>query len=168
MRHGRPTRNYIRGEELRARADLRLAHEPALMLINRPLKSALERQAYSVITDTLRTTSNPDLPEEMRWLAMYEEMGWQHLPDAFWDRYAVVGDSRDDAIAWIGPAFAEALMGWPAPAPSAEVPFLLLLVRGKAYLRMEHSPAEMATMQHALQVFTAGCEAALAAFSSRA
>ncbi len=168
MEAGRPTRNYIRGEELRARADLRLAREPALMVINRPLKSALERKAYSVITDTLRTTSTPDLPEEMRWLAMYEEMGWSQLPDAFWERYAVVGDSREDAIAWVDPALAAALAAWPAPAPSAEVPFLLLLTRGKAYLRMERSPPDMGTLQHALQVFTTACESALGAFSSRA
>ncbi|MES2936752.1 MAG: hypothetical protein V4864_03650 [Pseudomonadota bacterium] len=168
MEAGRPTRNYIRGEELRARADLRLAHEPSLMVINRPLKSALERRAYATLTDTLRTTSTPDLPEEMRWLAMYEEMAWDSLPEPFWERYAVIGDSREDAAAWVDTALAAALTGWPAPVPSAEVPFLLLLARGKAYLRMEHAPPDMGTLQHALQVFTTSCESALAAFSSRA
>jgi hypothetical protein len=168
MEAGPPTRDYIRGEELRARADLRLARDPSLMVINRPLKAALERKAYSAITDTLRTTSNADLPQEMRWLAMFDEIGWQDLPDAFRERYAIVGDAREEAMAWVDGPLASTLCAWPAPAPSAEVPFLLLLLRGKAYLRMEHSPPDMATLQHALQVFTTACESAVGAFSSRA
>jgi hypothetical protein len=166
MELGKPTRNYIRGEELRARAELGLSDEISVMVMNRPLKEALERKAYSMITDTLQTTADPHLPEEMRWLAMYSEVGWDSIPQAFWDRYAVLADRREHALAWIDPEFAQKLLDWPKPAPSREVPFLLIVMRGKAYLRMEYSPAEIATLQYAAQVFTSACEAAVGGFST--
>jgi len=165
MELGKPTRNYIRGEELRARAELGLSDELAVMVMNRPLKDALERKAYSMITDTLQTTADPSLPEEMRWLAMYDEVGWDSLPPEFWKRYAVLSDRREHALTWIDPPFAEQLLNWPDPAPSAETPFMILILRGRAYLRMEYSPAEMSTLQHAAQVFTSACEAAVGGFT---
>jgi hypothetical protein len=129
MERGRPSRNFIRGEEL--------------------------------YTDSLQTTADPNLPEEMRWLAMYDEVGWESLPLAFWDRYSVLTDEREHAIGWIDPVLAELMMKWPEPGPSAEVPFMLMLLRGKAYLRMEYTPADMATLQHAATIFTMCCESAM-------
>jgi hypothetical protein len=37
----------------------------------------------------------------------------------------------------------------------------MLLLRGKAYLRMEYSPADLATLRHAALIFTSACESAL-------
>ena len=45
----------------------------------------------------------------------------------------------------------------------ADVPFMLLLLQGKAYLRMEYTPAALPTLQHAALVFTCACDAALKA-----
>jgi hypothetical protein len=164
MELGKPTRDYIRAEELRARAELGLDEDVAVMIINRPLKDALDKKAYNMITDSLQTTADPNLPEEMRWLAMYDEVGWESLPPAFWNRYAVLTDQREHALAWVDPPLAQLLLDWPEPAPGAEVPFLLLLLRGKTYLRMEYAPAEITTLQHAAQVFTGACESAVDAF----
>jgi hypothetical protein len=161
MELGKPTRGYIRAEELRARAELGLREDMALMIMNRPLKEALAKKAYSMITDPLQTTADPNLPEEMRWVTMYEEVAWESLPSAFWDRYAVLADDREQAMAWIDPALAQLMLDWPPPAPSAEVPFMVLILRGKAYLRMEYTPADVGTLQHAAQVFTSACEAAV-------
>jgi hypothetical protein len=164
MELGQPSRQYILGEELRARAELGLDEDVSVMLINRPLKEALEKRAYSMITDSLQTKADPNLPEEMRWLAMYDEVGWESLPREFWQRYAVLTDQREHAQAWIDQPLVQQLLDWPQPAPSAEVPFLLLLLRGKTYLRMEYAPAEITTLQHAAQVFTGACESAVDAF----
>src|SRR5438132_695482 len=43
---GRPTRNYILGEEVRARCELGISEDVAVLVINRPLKEALEKRAY--------------------------------------------------------------------------------------------------------------------------
>jgi hypothetical protein len=168
MEIGRPTRDYIAGEELRARAELGIDEDVGALLINRPLKDSLERRAYSMITDTLQTTADPRLPEEMRWLAMYDEIGWEGPPDAFWARYAVLADSREHALAWMDDALIRQLMEWPQPAPTPHTPFLIVLLRGKCYLRMQYTPAATSTLDHATAVFTSACESALGAFKRRA
>lgn len=164
MELGRPSRDYISGEELRARAELGVNDDVGAMIINRPLKDALERRAYSMITDTLQTTADPRLPEEMRWLAMYDEIGWEGPPEAFWARYAVLADTRENALAWVDDGLVEQLMSWPDPAPAPQVPFMIVLLRGKCYLRMQHAPADMAALDHATDVFVSACDSALGAF----
>ena len=161
MQLGRPTRNYILGEELRARAELGVKDAAAVLVINRPLKEALEKQAYAIYTDPLQTSVSPDLPEEMRWLSMFDEVAWEGPSEAFWDRFAVLTDHKESATAWVNEGLVKLLVHWPQPAPSLEVPFMILLLRGKGYLRMEYSPADLATLQHASLIFTACCESAL-------
>lgn len=165
MERGRPSRNFIRGEELRGRCELGVDEDISVLVMNRPLKQALEKKAYALYTDSLQTTADPNLPEEMRWLAMYEEVGWDSLPLPFWDRYSILTDQREHALGWIDPVLAELLMNWPEPGPSAEVPFMLMLLRGKAYLRMEYTPADMPTLQHAATIFTTACESAMGGLS---
>ncbi len=162
LERGRTSRDYIHGEELRARADLGINEDAAVLIMNRPLKEALEKRAYAIYTDTLQTTADPSLPEEMRWLAMYEEVGWASLPSEFWERYTVLADQRQNALAWIDNNLAEQLLSWPVPGPDAETPFILMLLRGKAYLRMQYTPADIATLQHAAVTYTSACAAALA------
>lgn len=158
---GPSSRSYILGDELRARAELGVNGDAAVLIMNRPLKESLEKRAYAIYTDTLQTTADPSLPEEMRWLAMYEEFGWSSLVPDFWERYTVLADQRDHALAWIDSNLAELLLHWPQPGVSAQTPFILMLLRGKAYLRMQYSPGDIATLQHAAVIFTSACEAAL-------
>lgn len=166
MEVGTPTRNYIMGQELRARAEIGVNEDAAVLVINRPLKEALEAKAYSMITDDLQTTADPNLPEEMRWLAMYDEVGWDSLPMEFWDRFAVLADQRNNALSWLDPQLAEMMLEWPEPGPSKEVPFMLLVLRGKAYMRMEYQPADTPTLEHAAQIFTSACESAIGGLST--
>lgn len=166
MELGRPSRDFIPGEELRGRAELGLPEGTAVLILNRTLKDVLEKRACSIYTDQLQTTADPKLPEEMRWLAMYDEVGWDSLPPAFWEVYAVLADKRESALAWIDPVLARMMMEWPLPAPGAEAPFMLMLLRGKCYLRMQYQPATMATLQHATLIFTSACESALGGLSA--
>ena len=162
LESGIASRDYIRGEELSARAELGMDGDISVLIMSRPLKETLEKRAYAIYTDTLQTTADPSLPEEMRWLAMYEEIGWSGPPPDFWERYAVLADQRDHALAWIDRHLAELLLHWPQPGVDAQTPFILMLLRGKAYLRMQYSPGDIATLQHAAVIFTSACEAALA------
>lgn len=167
MESGRPSRDYIQADELRARAELGIDEDLAVMVMNRRLKEFLEKQAYERYTDSLQTTVGHQLPEEVRWLAMFEEHAWDSLSRMFRTRYAVVGDRREHATAWVDTVLANQLLTWPAAEAAAEAPFMMMVLRGKAYLRMQHLPGDLPTLQHAAQVFTAGCESALAAFKPR-
>ncbi len=161
LERGHSSRAYIRGEELRARAELKVDEDIAVLIMNRSLKEVLEKQAYQLYTDTLQTTADPKLPEEMRWLAMYREVGWDSLEPAFWARYSVLADQRAHAMAWLDPNLAGLLMSWPEPAPDAQVPFVLMLLRGKCYVRMQYTPSDLPTLAHAALIFTSACESAL-------
>jgi hypothetical protein len=158
---GSPTRKYIRGYEVRARAELDIDEDLSVLVISRPLQEALEKQVYQMYTDSLQTLANPGLPEEVRWLSTFEEVGWESLPRTFWHRYSVLTDRRENALAWIDQALCQLMQEWPEPAPSREVPFMIMLLRGKAYLRMEYNPAELATLRHAALIFTNACEGAM-------
>lgn len=167
MELGRPTRDFIRGEELRARGELGINENAAVLLMSRALKEALEKKAYSMYTDGLQTMADASLPEEMRWLSLYEEVGWDSLPGEFWDRYAILADQRESALAFMDASLADLLMEWPEPGPGPDVPFMLMLMRGKAYMRMEYNPAGMPTLQHAATIFTSACESAIGGLSTR-
>ncbi|WP_332777717.1 hypothetical protein [Polaromonas sp.] len=166
LERGRSSRDYIQGEELRARAELGINEEAAVLIMNRSLKESLEKQAYQIYTDHLRTSADPSLPEEMRWLSIYTEVGWDSLPGEFWARYSVLADDRQHALAWIDQNLAELLLSWPEPGPDEQAPFIMMLLRGKAYLRMQYTPANVATLEHAAVIYTSACELALAGLST--
>ena len=166
LESGASSRDYIHGGELRARADLGIHPDAAVLIMNHALKELLEKRAYEIYTDTLQTTAEPSLLEEMRWLAMYQEVGWTGMVPEFWERYTVLADEREHALAWIDNNLAELLLSWPTPGPDAQTPFILMLLRGKAYLRMQHNPADIATLQHAAVIYTSACDAALAGLST--
>lgn len=160
------SRTYIQGDELRARADLGISQDVAVLVMNRKLKDALEKQAYQIYTDSLQTSLDSSMPEEMRWLSVYDEVGWDSLPIEFWTRFSVLTDRRENAQRFIDAGLVKQLMEWPQPGPEADDPMLILLLNGKAYLRMGYKPATLPTVRHAAQLFTAACEAALREFKS--
>lgn len=166
LERGRSSRDYIRGEELRVRAELSINEEVAVLIMNRPLKEALEKRAYQMFTDTLQTTADPNLPEEMRWLSLYQEVGWDIPNPAFWKRYSVLADEREHARAWVNADLAVRLMAWPKPGPDEQVPFILMLLRGKGYLRMQYTPADLPTLDHAAGIFNAACQSAVDGLST--
>ena len=166
LERSQSTRDYIAGEELRARAELNLNDDVSMLIMNRPLKDALEKRAYAMYTDTLQTIADPSLPEEMRWLAMYPEAGWDSLQPKFWKRYAVLAEKHEQAVAWVDRHLAHLLMDWPEPGPNEQVPFMLMVLRGKAYLRMQYTPADLPTLEHAARIFTYACESGVSGLAA--
>ncbi len=162
LEQGKPSRDFIKGLELRVRGEMGLREDVAVMVMTRSLKNELDRRAFSLYTDTLQTQIDPNLPEEMRWLAMYEEVGWESLGEVFLDQYAILADDRENAIAWLSPELAGQLLAWPSSA--AEVPLVLMVLRGKVYLRMQISEGDIPTLEHATRVFTTAADAGIAAF----
>lgn len=157
-----PSRAYMVGAELRARAQLDTAPDVSVMVISRALRDVLEHDAFIDYTGGLHTTLNANVDEEVRWLAMFDEVGWERgAVPAFWPRYAIVADTRAHAQAWVGAELMQALLDWPS-APSASVPLMLQLQRGKLYLRMEFAPDDLPTLQHAMHVLTLAAAGALA------
>jgi hypothetical protein len=159
------SRNYIAGEEVRGRADIAVNPQVIVIIMNRPLKELLEKRAYALYTDSIETEASPTLMEEMRWLALYPQVGWDRVADSFWHRYAVMTDQRAQAMSWVTPALADLLMAWPEPAPAADIPFILMVMRGKLHLRMQLTPSDANTLNHITRVFTVAAQSAVDVFS---
>jgi hypothetical protein len=170
IEQGRPSRDFIKGLELRARGEMQVREDVSLMILTRSLKNDLEKCAFSLYTDSLQTIADPQLPEEMRWLSMYEEVGWESLGHAFLDQYAILADDKEHASAWLTPQLAQQLMAWPSAetgVPSqTDVPCVLMVLRGKIYLRMQISEGDLHTLEHATRVFTSACESAIASLTT--
>lgn len=162
---GFSTREYIPGIEVRARAEVGADPDAAVMVISRALKERLEGDAYGAITDTLQTTVTAELPEEARWLAMFEEVRWPALPVPFMRHFAVVADHLDQAQQWLTPALiAQLQAGVIEPKEeggrAASVPILVMLTRGKVYLRMDYGSSSLRDVAHAVGVLVTAAEAA--------
>lgn len=159
------SRDFMQGDEIRARAELKVLGGAAVIVMNRPLKEMLEKRVYKIYTDPVQTMAEPSLSEEMRWLALYPEFVWKELPDAFWRRYAVLATTDGDAAVLISEKLSQLLMVCGASDLNAEVPFMLMLLRGRVYLRMQYTPADLETLQRASAIFAGACESAVAGFS---
>ena len=151
-----PSRPFIQGMELMARADLGLSVPGSVVLMNRSLKLMLEQRAselYSQYTDALQTTAQT-LPDEIRWLAMYRDAGWTGPDRQFWARYAVLTDMPETAKQWIDEEGVQRLMRWPANAVNPDTPLMLMLMKGKAYMRLQiDQTRDTATALHAFELF---------------
>jgi hypothetical protein len=158
---GLPSRDFISGQELRGRSEVGVLDTVAVVLINRPLKLVLEKRAYAMYTDTVQTIVDTKLPEEMRWLAIYPEVQLPSTSPAFLERYAVLASKDEHAARWVQGGFAQALMEWPASGPTAQVPFVMMLLRGRCYVRMEMGSLDVPTLQHLVRVFTLACQSAV-------
>jgi hypothetical protein len=149
------SRWYIQGLELMGKADLGLTPEINIVLMNRELKRRLEAKAnslYAEATEGLQTTAK-SVPEEVRWLSLYRDAGWEGPDDAFWARFAVLTDSPVTARQWLDEQSIEMLMDGPADW-QADTPMILMLTRGKSYLRLQASQENGSALAlHALDLF---------------
>lgn len=161
---GAPTRDYVQGMELRGRADVGADPDAAVMVINRPLQDLLESREYAAITDTLQTAVSSSLPEEMRWLSMYEEVAWSGLPASFRDHFTVVAERIEHAQRWVHAPVVSQLLNaveGEGGAMRAQSPMVLTLARGRVYLRLEHTQRSLAEIAHAKQLLLIAGQSAL-------
>jgi hypothetical protein len=159
---GPPSRSYIDNEELRARAEMGLDPAIAVILMSRHLKETLQAQADRLPAHGPALLPQDPQREELQWLSQYPEVDWIGPSLPFWGNYAVMAANRQHAVDWLDIELVRQLMAWPLPGVDREVPFVLCLLQGKVYLRMEYRPADLPTLQHAAGIFTNACEAAAA------
>ena len=156
LERGAPTRDFIHGAELRGRTDLGLTPDVAVLVLNRHLKDALESRAFAEFTDSLRTQADAQLPEEMRWLSMYDEVELPDAPIGFHDLYAVLAEEPEHARQWVTAQLASELLRWPATMDE-QTPLILMVLRGKVYLRLEMRAEDPQVLAQACKVYRQAC-----------
>jgi len=163
---GEPTRDFISGVELFARARLGLPKNVSILVINRALKDKLEKIAFRTYTNSVQTMLDLDLPQEMYWLATHQEAGWDDMPWAFWGRFAVLASDARDPKKWVSNELAEQLIAWIGGASflNLDTPFMLTLMRGRVEMRMQIDASDELRKNHAIHAFTTACAAAVDSF----
>jgi hypothetical protein len=157
---GPPQRDYISGHELRIRIELGLSPDLQMLLLSRPLMDALERQTFEEFTDNIQTQIGTKAPEEMRWLVMFPKVNLTTLKNLRL-RFGAVASVPDAGLTWIaGPLenlLEDAMNGLLRDDP----PFVLMVLRGRVYLRLQLESPRGTDIATALGLFeTAVAQAA--------
>ncbi len=151
-----PSRPFIKGAEFMARLDLGRATPDSVVVMNRMLKHHLERWAnalYSRYTEALKTTAQ-QVPDEIRWLSMFRDTGWSGPEQRFWARHAVLTNAPDVAREWMQEEGPQRLMCWPEGTVGPETPLMLMLIKGRACMRLQLDHGhDTRTVLHALDLF---------------
>ncbi len=157
---GPPQRDYIRGHELRLRMELDLSSDAQMLVLSRPLMDSLERKTFEEFTDNVQTQIGTQTPEEMRWLVMFPKVNLTTLK-SLRTHFGAVASVPETGLDWIeGPlasALEHAAHGLLRDAP----PFVLMTLRGRAYLRTQLEAPDPKAVAATLALFEIGVTQAL-------
>jgi hypothetical protein len=133
---GEPQRSYIKTSELRLREELGLSPDFQLLVISRKLAEQLEADVFARFTEAMQTQIDNNMPEEMRWLAMFPKVNLSAYKPLR-AKLLVLSSVAPAAEAWlqgeVAQALETALGGFLANDPA----FVLMALRGRLYLRLE-------------------------------
>lgn len=128
---GPAERLYVRGRELRLRADIGLPAELHLMVLDRALQQDLERAVVDQVTGLSPKRPDPDMPAEMRWVAAFPKLAPADAGDLR-VRYESVASHKEWLQAWVAGELGRSLLAEPAVTRS---PLLLMVGGGRVLLR---------------------------------
>lgn len=133
---GDPQRRYIDGSELRLREEIGLSSDVQAMLISRSLATRLESDVFDRYTEAMQTQIDHNLPEEMRWLAMFPRVSFGE-GKGLKARFQLQSPASGMAQAWLEGELSDALLRAAEGVLRADPAFVMLLLRGRLYLRMQ-------------------------------
>lgn len=133
---GEPQRRYIKTSELRLREELGLASDFQLLVISRRLAEQLESDVFERFTEAMQTQIDNNMPEEMRWLAMFPKVNLNAYKPLR-AKLLVLSSLAPAAEVWLQGEAAQALETALAGFLAADPPFVLMVLRGRLYLRLE-------------------------------
>jgi hypothetical protein len=148
---GPPQRAYIEGHELRLRMELDLPSDAQMLVLSRPLMDTLERKTFEEFTDNVQTQIGTKTPEEMRWLVMFPKLNLSHLK-TLRAHFGAVASEPSAGLAWIEGPLANQLEHAAADWLRDE-PLVLMILRGRVYLRTQLAAPEPDAVAAALALF---------------
>jgi hypothetical protein len=157
---GPSQRTYIAPHELRLRMELHLPASLQMLIMGRALMEQLESETFDRYTETMQTQIDVATPEEMRWLAMFPKinLGLPREARAF---YAAVSIDALAFSSWLDLALSERLVQATQGFLSTQPPFVLMLLRGRIYLRLKLDQPDTSVMGDAIRVLEAAAQSAL-------
>ena len=167
MEWGPPQRPYIEGHELRLRMELALTSDAQMLLLSRPLMDTLEHQTFEEFTDNVQTQIGTKTPEEMRWLVMFPKVDLGEMK-SLRARFGAVASDPAVGLSWIAGPLANQLDAAMNSFLANDPPFVLMTLRGRAYLRLQLATPDAAVIGAALDLFETAVSQALLATTTTA
>lgn len=131
---GPSQRHYLVGNELRMRAEIGLPPGLEMLVVTRGVAEYLEVEAYETLTQAQQTAADTSLPEEGRWLSMYERVPPDGMPPGLAHSFVAVAAYGVHAGQWLegelGQRLQRARDKW-----LGDSPLLVMTLRGRLYLR---------------------------------
>ncbi len=158
MEWGPSQRDYIAGRELRMRMELQLPPDLQMLVLSRPLMEQLEKAAYEQFTQTSQTFIDGTAPEEMRWLSMFSKVAV--ADKSLRNRFGIVASEPGAAVSWIDGALTEQLMLAAGQWLALELPFLVMTLRGRIYLRLACDEPQPELVQGVVRLFSVAAHSA--------
>ena len=143
---GPSQRGYVRGMELRLRADLGLAPDLQALILSRSLKESMEKDVFEQYVEAVQTRADTQTPPEMRWLVMYPPISGHDL-GAMREHWAAVANLKPWLLGWLASPLGTEL----AARRPARDPVVLMVSRGRVVLRTGLAvpdPAELDSWLH--------------------
>lgn len=149
---GPPQRQYIEGQELRLRMDVGLSPDLQMLVLSQNLFETLESSTFDSFTETTQTVMDNNTPEEMRWLVMFPQATCK-VSKVVRAHFHLVGSSPLEAANWFEGELAQRLESATSGFLKDEPPFMLMVLRGRVYLRLQLSRPDVASVSQAVAVF---------------
>jgi hypothetical protein len=128
---GPSQRSYVKGQELRLRAELGVPTDVQALVIDRALQDTMEKAVFDQYVEGVQTRIDNQTPPEMRWLVMFPKLSGQEI-GTLRERYAAHGSSKPWVQQWLAGPLAQQLA---AAVPDDDRPLVLMISRGRLTLR---------------------------------
>ncbi len=146
---GPPQRSYVKGGELRLRAEMALPSELQVLVLNRGLQDEMERTVFDQYVEGVQTRIDNQTPPEMRWLVMFPKLTGSEL-GPLRERFVALASVKPWLVSWLEGPLAAALAASRLPP---EAPLVLMIGRGRLTLRTALPSPELREIEAALRLF---------------
>ncbi len=157
MEWGPSHRSYIALSELRMRVDLNLPDGLQMLVMTLSLMERLESETFERYTQDAQTVIDMSTPEEMRWLAMFPKADLS-FDKELRSRFGALGVNPAWALAWINDPLGPQLVRAARDLIGPDVPFVLMTLRGRIYMRMQLVDPRPEALSQCLEVFDAAIQ----------
>lgn len=146
---GPAQRHYMKGFELRLRAEAAVPRELQVLVIPRKLRERLELEVFDQIVGDLQTRLDTRTPPEVRWLVMYSPLTGAELKGLS-ERWCAVTNVRRWLEGWLASPITQELQ---ALRCSADLPLVLMFARGRFTLRIQLKEPNVRNIEPWLRLF---------------
>jgi hypothetical protein len=146
---GPSQRAYIQGTELRLRAELGLPSDLQLVVMNRELQEAMEKDVFEQYVEGVQTRIDTETPPEMRWLVMFPKLAGSEM-GRLRVRWVALASIKPWLQHWLDGALAAALDALKVPAST---PLVLMIGRGRLTLRTAAGEPDARELERWLRLY---------------